>query len=401
MSASFTSSQRLAKLASRQFGWLVGLWLTCSSDLCAQRSPALPAQGGQAALEEAMKKRGQAFRVSPEQLREFTSKPGFLTLEVPTLPVTATPVGQLSSEVQQELRQKLLSRGASIHRVIGGPAFNEFNPSLNQSALGAPALLFPGFLWTNERKRSYWISRQRPLLAAIRGFTEHRTRYALKPPLQLGMEAALESHLRSNWEALQRIARSVVRLEPLHGGGSGSAVLLDANTLLTAGHIATRIQSATKMICQVPAPARTYSCQGKMHIEWAGGRDLATITLDEPVPGFESHALVPTAMDLREGMFLATLGCPPAFGAFNAGNALFEKLFGPPGEVYVSPGLIRQPGDLKRVKHDCSTEQGSSGSPIFALPGLQLVGIHVGGHDDTLNEFESFRGLVPALSAAD
>lgn len=401
MRASFTSSQRLAKLASRQFGWLVGLWLTCSSDLCAQRSPALPAQGGQAALEEAMKQRGQAFRVSPEQLREFTSKPGFLTLEVPTSSGMATPAGQLSSELQQELRRRWLGRGASIYRVIGGPDFNAFNPSFNQSVLGDPATLFPDVFWSDERKTSYWISRQRPLLAAIRGFTEHRTRYTLKPPSQLGMEAELESLLRSQWEALQRIARSVVRLEPLQGGGSGSAVLLDANTLLTAGHIAARIQSSTKMICQVPAPARAYPCQGKMHIEWAGGRDMATLTLDEPVPGFESHSLVPAEADLRDGMFLATLGCPPAFGAFQAGDPLFERLFGPPGAVYVSPGLIRQRGDLKRVKHDCSTEQGSSGSPIFALPGLQLIGVQVGGHDDTLNEFESFRGLVPALSVAD
>ena len=55
----------------------------------------------------------------------------------------------------------------------------------------------------------------------------------------------------------------------------------------------------------------------------------------------------------------------------------------PKGELSVSYGVIKDIIDEKRINHLCSTEEGSSGSPILSLKTLKIIGIHCGGFDNS------------------
>ena len=71
----------------------------------------------------------------------------------------------------------------------------------------------------------------------------------------------------------------------------------------------------------------------------------------------------------------------------NLVEALFKKKFGyvlnyPKGEnVVASFGQIIQLVD-KKINHSCSTDKGSSGSPILDLDSFKVIGIHYGSSDN-------------------
>ena len=50
-----------------------------------------------------------------------------------------------------------------------------------------------------------------------------------------------------------------------------------------------------------------------------------------------------------------------------------------PNEKYTSYGLINELKEYKAITHYCSTENGSSGSPILSLSSFKVMGIHYGG----------------------
>ena len=51
----------------------------------------------------------------------------------------------------------------------------------------------------------------------------------------------------------------------------------------------------------------------------------------------------------------------------------------PNEELSVSYGLINDIIDNKTIEYYCSTEEGSSGSPILSLKTYKVIGIHYGG----------------------
>ena len=57
----------------------------------------------------------------------------------------------------------------------------------------------------------------------------------------------------------------------------------------------------------------------------------------------------------------------------------------PYGELNVSYGLINYIIDKKRINHKCSTEEGSSGSPILLLKTYKVIGIHYGSDPNNTN----------------
>ena len=57
----------------------------------------------------------------------------------------------------------------------------------------------------------------------------------------------------------------------------------------------------------------------------------------------------------------------------------------PNGELNVSYGLINGIIDKKKINHKCSTEEGSSGSPILLLKTFKVIGIHYGGESGNIN----------------
>ena len=57
----------------------------------------------------------------------------------------------------------------------------------------------------------------------------------------------------------------------------------------------------------------------------------------------------------------------------------------PKGDLSVSYGVINNIKDKIKIAHLCSTEEGSSGSPILSLKSFKIIGIHYGYHKK--NEF--------------
>ena len=57
----------------------------------------------------------------------------------------------------------------------------------------------------------------------------------------------------------------------------------------------------------------------------------------------------------------------------------------PKRDLSVSYGVIYYIEDKKIIDHLCSTEEGSSGSPILSLKSFKIIGIHYGYHKK--NEF--------------
>ena len=51
----------------------------------------------------------------------------------------------------------------------------------------------------------------------------------------------------------------------------------------------------------------------------------------------------------------------------------------PRGELSISCGVIKEMKDGKIIEHLCSTEEGSSGSPLLSLKTYKVIGIHFGG----------------------
>ena len=62
----------------------------------------------------------------------------------------------------------------------------------------------------------------------------------------------------------------------------------------------------------------------------------------------------------------------------------------PRGELSLSCGVIKELKERKIIEHVCSTEEGSSGSPIMSLKTYKVIGIHYCGEKDKTKNYGIF-----------
>ena len=115
------------------------------------------------------------------------------------------------------------------------------------------------------------------------------------------------------------------------------------------------------------------------------GNDIKTINIDKDRKFYSSEKYDTTIIALKkEDRINNYLELDEIFSVKDLGDKYEDKsiyvLHYPQGEkAYVSYSFLKKIKDFN-ISHKCSTDKGSSGSPILNLKDYKVVGIHLGGH---------------------
>ncbi|HEY0661253.1 MAG TPA: serine protease [Lysobacter sp.] len=200
----------------------------------------------------------------------------------------------------------------------------------------------------------------------------------------------------ARWNTFRTIAdpfvQSVGRIERKNGEHVATGFLVRDGVLATNRHVLAQLTFGTEVL--LPSePARI--CFGREDGVAVKASDIVEITgvvgvhprVDLAllrVPKQERPPLLLSQETLLTGAPVAVIGYPaednqnPAFL-----RPVFNGIF---SRKRICAGELLDGGWDSAVYHDCSTTQGSSGSPVFSLESGQVVAIHYGGRFMYRNE---------------
>jgi Trypsin-like peptidase domain len=216
--------------------------------------------------------------------------------------------------------------------------------------------------------------------------------------------------LKDRWAQFRTLVkpllRSIGRIETKEGKHIGTGFVVADGLLATNRHVLGALTFGAEVLG--PGAARVVfkqevdSTNGPADIVPIAGVAAIHSKLDMvllTIPSLSRPAIEIDAAAMTETTQVATIGFP---GKDPVNNPLFlSGVFGSDfGVKRAALGEVLDGSDAPSLFHDCSTTQGNSGSPIFALASGKVAGIHRAGYFMYRNEAVDGQSLREFVTSA-
>jgi Trypsin-like peptidase domain len=246
-----------------------------------------------------------------------------------------------------------------------------------------------------------------------------------EPPAGWELLKAYREHVK---KALRSVGRIQRRAEAAPDDVVGTGFLVAPNLVMTAAHVARQLGPGRAQCARegdrfdaLQGPCIDWRAEAGrpdafsrfriVEFVWEHSDDVALLRIDAE-GAMPQHASLPPPLALREtqptgldGAFVYVVGYPLRGGEGGLASDTLRRIFEATlGTKQLQPGKALAPAVLDgRLRHDCSTLGGNSGSPVFLLEHGQplVVGIHVSGlpfHENRAVPAWTLRDAVPAGS---